>query len=318
YSDSGRSPAALTAAMFLVAGDLNIDVTTTAPLLSSFGKEAPAGITLSFGGQGGNVAYFLRCLGEPVRLIGALGRDEAGHLYRRRLEALGITFDGWTDETPTGMVSVVQEAGGYHMYRQRGANAVPDAGRFEAFLTAALAASSKEPTCLFVSGYTLPGAGYAEVLTRRLANRPASRLVTAMDPASVEAMREAGRDVVLETAHLFDWFLPNQEEAAWLAGSADPAVSAGTLSRLTGHSTVVKRGAMGAVMCHRGQAIEVDGVHIPEVDVTGAGDAFAAAFLSSLVAHQDPTAALATAVHFSAAKVALSGSQPESLRGLAL
>jgi sugar/nucleoside kinase (ribokinase family) len=304
--------------MFFVAGDLNIDVTTSAPALSSFGKEAPAGITLSFGGQGGNVAYFLRCLGEPVRLFGAFGGDQAGQLYRRRLEALGITFDGWTVEMPTGMVSVVQEAGGYHMYRQRGANAVPDAGRFEAFLMAALAAGAKEPTCLFVSGYALPGAGYAEVLSRLLANRPASRLVTAMDPASIEAMREAGRGTVLEAARLFDWFLPNQEETAWLAGTADPAVSAGTLSRLTGRSTVVKRGAQGAVLCHGREVVEKDGVHVPELDVTGAGDAFASAFLSSLAAHQDPTAALAAAVRFSAAKVALGGSQPDSLRRIAL
>jgi ribokinase len=304
--------------MFFVAGDLNIDVTTTAPVLSSSGKEAPAGITLSFGGQGGNVAYFLRCLGEPVRLFGALGGDEAGQLYRRRLESLGIAFDGWTDEMPTGMVSVVQEAGGYHMYRQRGANAVPDAGRFEEFVTSALAAGVDDTACLFVSGYALPGAGYAEVLTRLLANRPASRLVTAMDPASVEAMREAGRDTVLEAAHLFDWFLPNQEEAAWLAGTADPAVSAGTLSRLTGRSTVVKREARGAVLCHRGEVVEEDGVHVPEADVTGAGDAFASALLRCVMDGQDPVAALAAAVQFSAAKVALSGSQPESLRGFVL
>jgi ribokinase len=304
--------------MFFVAGDLNIDFTTSAPVLSSSGKEAPAGITLSFGGQGGNVAYFLRCLGEPVRLFGALGGDQAGQLYRRHLEALGITFDGWTVETPTGMVSVVQEAGGYHMYRQRGANAIPDAGRFEEFVASALAAGVDDTACLFVSGYALPGAGYAEVLTRLLANRPASRLVTAMDPASVEAMREAGRDTVLEAAHLFDWFLPNQEEAVWLTGTADPAVSAGTLSRLKGCSTVVKRGARGAVLCHRGEVVEADGVHVPEVDVTGAGDAFASAFLSSLVARQDPTAALAAAVRFSGAKVALSGSQPDSLRGFVL
>jgi ribokinase len=304
--------------MFFVAGDLNIDVTTSAPALSSSGKEAPAAITLSFGGQGGNVAYFLRCLGEPVRLFGTLGGDQAGQLYRRRLEASGIAFDGWTVEMPTGMVSVVQEAGGYHMYRQRGANAVPDAGRFEEFVASALAASAKQPTCLFVSGYALPGAGYAEVLTRLLANCPASRLVTAMDPASIEAMREAGWRTVLEAARRFDWFLPNQEEAAWLAGTDDPVTSAGTLSRLTGRPTVIKRGARGAVLCHRGEVVEEDGVHVPELDVTGAGDAFASAFLSSLVAHQNPKAALADAVHFSAAKVALSGSQPDSLRGFVL
>lgn len=45
--------------MFYVTGDLNIDVTTSAPALSPAGKEAQARITLSCSGQGGNVAWFL-------------------------------------------------------------------------------------------------------------------------------------------------------------------------------------------------------------------------------------------------------------------
>ena len=60
------------AAAFFVAGDLNLDTTTIVPAPARSGKETQARIGLSFGGQGGNVAFFLRCLGEPVRLFGML------------------------------------------------------------------------------------------------------------------------------------------------------------------------------------------------------------------------------------------------------
>jgi sugar/nucleoside kinase (ribokinase family) len=49
--------------------------------------------------------------------------------------------------------------------------------------------------------------------------------------------------------------------------------------------------------------------------VTGAGDSFAAAFLSALASKSDSQAALDAAVRFSAAKVQLAGTQPLELLG---
>ncbi len=296
--------------MFFVTGDLNIDATTVAPTLSPSGKEAQASIMLSFGGQGGNVAFFLHCLGQPVRLFGALGTDAAGDLYMTHLMRLGITFAGSRIDTPTGMVSVVQEAGSYHMYRQRGANASVDPEAFSHFVYGAFTTPSD---VLFVSGYSLLDEGCRLVLEAVLTASIPGRPLIAMDPSSIDAMKRLGRDAVLSTARLCDYFLPNEEEACWLAQQANATKAAAGLHASTGVTVVVKIGSGGALLCDDKGIITAPGIALTPVDVTGAGDSFAAAFLSALAVNSDARAALEAAVRFSAAKVQLAGTQPLEL-----
>jgi sugar/nucleoside kinase (ribokinase family) len=296
--------------MVFVTGDLNIDATTVAPTLSPSGKEAQARILLSCGGQGGNVAFFLTCLGQPVQLFGTLGNDVAGDLYLAHLARLGITFAGDRVDAPTGMVSVVQEAGSYHMYRQRGANTAVDPAEFARFVASACEAPGN---VLFVSGYSLLDDGCRLALEALLTSSIPERPLIAMDPASIDAMNAMGRDAVLAAARLCDYVLPNEEEVCWLAQESDACKAAEALRGSTGATVVVKLGAGGALLCGSGGIITTRGVALTPVDVTGAGDSFAAGFLSALVANSDHQAALDAAVRFSVAKVQLAGTQPLEL-----
>jgi ribokinase len=298
--------------MFFVTGDLNIDATTVAPTLSPSGKEAPADIMLSCGGQGGNVAFFLRCCDQPVQLFGTLGTDAAGDLYVLRLARLGIAYAGDRVDTPTGMVSVVQEAGSYHMYRRRRANTAADPAAFARFVRSACKTTGD---FLFVSGYSLLDEGCRAALQAVLTSSAPARPVVAMDPASIDAMNSMGRDAVLAAARCCDYLLPNEEEACWLAQEEDPMDAASILHRSTRRTIVVKLGARGALLCSDGGIITTPGVPLTPVDVTGAGDSFTAAFLSALASKSDPQAALDAAVRFSAAKVQLAGTQPLELLG---
>jgi sugar/nucleoside kinase (ribokinase family) len=126
-------------------------------------------------------------------------------------------------------------------------------------------------------------------------------------------MNTMGHDAVLSAARLCDYFLPNEEEACWLSREADAAEAARILHRATGTTIVVKIGSGGALLCSNKGIITMPGVALTPVDVTGAGDSFAAAFLSALVTNSDPLAALMAAVRFSAAKVQLAGTQPLEL-----
>jgi sugar/nucleoside kinase (ribokinase family) len=298
--------------MFFVTGDLNIDATTVAPILSPSGKEAQADIMLSCGGQGGNVAFFLRCQGRPVQLFGALGTDVAGDLYVSHMAHLGIAYAGDRVDIPTGMVSVVQEAGSYHMYRQRGANAAVDSAAFTRFVRSACKAAGD---FLFVSGYSLLDEGCRAALEAVLTSSVPPRPIVVMDPASIDAMNAMGRDAVLAAARCCDYLLPNEEEACWLAQKADAMEAARVLHRSTGSTIVVKLGARGALLCSDAGITTAPGVALTPVDVTGAGDSFAAAFLSALATGAGPQAALGSAVRFSAAKVRLHGTQPKELLG---
>jgi sugar/nucleoside kinase (ribokinase family) len=134
-----------------------------------------------------------------------------------------------------------------------------------------------------------------------------------MDPASIDAMQSIGRSAVLAAARLCDYVLPNQEEACWLAQESDACTAAEALHCATGATVAVKLGAGGALLCGDGGIITTPGVVLTPVDVTGAGDSFAAAFLSALAANSDHQAALDAAVRFSAAKVQLAGTQPLEL-----
>ena len=298
--------------MFFVTGDLNIDTTTVAPALSPSGKEAQANIMLSCGGQGGNVAFFLRCLDRPVQLFGTLGTDVAGDLYAVRLARLGIGYAGDRVNAPTGMVSVVQEAGSYHMYRQRGVNTASDSAAFARFVRSACKAAGN---FLFVSGYSLIEEGCQAALGALLTDSAPARPVVAMDPASIDAMNSIGRDAVLAAARCCDYLLPNEEEACWLAQKADAREAAGILHQSTGAIIVVKLGARGALLCSDEGTITAPGVALTPVDVTGAGDSFAAAFLSANADGKPDETALREAVLFSATKVCLHGTQPEELLG---
>ena len=298
--------------MFFVTGDLNIDATTVAPALSPSGKEAQADIMLSCGGQGGNVAFFLRCLGQPVQLFGTLGNDAAGDLYATRMARLGIAYAGGRVDLPTGMVSVIQEAGSYHMYRQRGANTAVNPAAFAHFVRSACEAAAD---VLFVSGYSLLNQGCRAAFEAVLTSSVPARPLVAMDPASIDAMNTMGRGAVLAAARSCDYLLPNEEEACWLAQEADAKDAASILHQSTAAAVVVKLGLGGALLCSDEGIVTTPGVAVTPVDVTGAGDSFAAAFLSALVSTPDPLAALTAAVRFSAAKVQLAGTQPLGLLG---
>ena len=296
--------------MFYVTGDLNIDAATVAPALSLSGKEAQARIVISCGGQGGNVAWFLAGLGQPVQLFGTLGHDLAGDLYLAHLNHCGITFAGDRVDVPTGMVSVVEEAGTYHMYRQRGANCAANPVRLSGFLRGAVTAPA---SCLFISGYSLLDDGCAAQITSIVAERNRAGTVVALDPASIDAMQSMGRDAVLEAARGCDYLLPNCEEACWLAQEFDVESAAHMLHRQTRATVVVKLGDQGAMCCSRDQVLHAPGIAVSAVDVTGAGDSFAAAFLLARMSGMEDQVALDAAVAFSAAKVQFVGTQPPEL-----
>jgi ribokinase len=298
--------------MFFVTGDLNIDTTTVAPTLSPSGKEAQADIMLSCGGQGGNVAFFLRCLGRPVQLFGTLGTDVAGDLYVSHVARLGIAYAGDRVDVSTGLVSVVQEAGSYHMYRQRGANATVDPAAFGRFICSACKGNGD---FLFVSGYSLLDEGCRMALGTVLTSSVPARPVVVMDPASIDAMNAMGRDAVLAAARCCDYLLPNEEEACWLAQQTDAREAARVLHQSTGATAVVKLGARGALLCSDQGIVMAPGAVLTPVDVTGAGDSFAAAFLSELASTSDPVTPLKAAVRFSGAKIQLAGTQPLELLG---
>jgi len=160
-----------------------------------------------------------------------------------------------------------------------------------------------------VSGYTLldETSRPAGLMALQLARG----LPTSVDAASATPLRSAGR--------FLDWIadagllLANLDEARVLASTMDGSASAeevaSALSR-TVPEVVVKLGAGGAVWAGGGDVRTVPAHPATVVDTTGAGDAFAAGFISARVAGAQLDGALAQAVRLGASAVGLVGGRP--------
>ena len=73
-----------------VVGGINMDITGTADARLILGDSNPGHVSLSLGGVGRNIAENLIRLGQSVRMITALGDDDAATRIRSSCDALGL------------------------------------------------------------------------------------------------------------------------------------------------------------------------------------------------------------------------------------
>ena len=81
-----------------------------------------------------------------------------------------------------------------------------------------------------------------------------------------------------------DLLLPTAGEAQAITGEADENSAAQKLALKPGAVTVLKRGPAGCSIYQQDKKIDVSGFSVTEIDPTGAGDCFSAAFIAGLEA----------------------------------
>jgi sugar/nucleoside kinase (ribokinase family) len=110
-------------------------------------------------------------------------------------------------------------------------------------------------------------------------------IAVSVDVSSTAILTEVGTDEVLRR-------LASASPTVVFANE-DEAAALGIVGPVAGALTVVKRGASSALIhCPDGTLFEVDALPVPGVnDTTGAGDAFAAGFLTEPGWVDDPRAA---------------------------
>jgi sugar/nucleoside kinase (ribokinase family) len=131
-----------------------------------------------------------------------------------------------------------------------------------------------------------------------------------IDPSSTGPLAETGTNAFLEWTRGASLCFPNLDEGRLLTGETNERAVAGKLLQwYTG--VALKLGPRGALWAASGQPMlyqpaEEAGV----IDTTGAGDAFAAGFLSSWLRNMPPEKALAEAVRVGAMAVGMAGGRP--------
>jgi 2-dehydro-3-deoxygluconokinase len=267
-------------------------------------------VNLSVAGSEGNVAIGLARLGVPVRFAGRVGADELGTLVLRtlRAEAVDVSACHPDPDAPTGLFLLEPGPGGRSraIYHRRGSAG----SRFSA--ADADAAWAPDVDLLVVSGITPALSPEAREATERLIGLardtgvPVAFLVNHRN-ALWSAAEEAAR-VLWPLAAQATVVLASESELALIgAPGASEDETAASLHAEGVAEVVVTRGAAGATCWAGEEKFKQNAVPVTAVDTVGAGDAFAAGYLTSRRLGRPVSERLATGARVAAFAVATSG-----------
>jgi sugar/nucleoside kinase (ribokinase family) len=293
----------------LVIGDVVTDVVALHGTPVATGTDTAADIVLRPGGSGANTASWAAHLGADARLLTRVGHD-TGEWHTAGLLRAGVRPHVRIDpDHPTAVViAMIDVTGERSMLTNRGASGHICAADWDDALLDGV-------RHLHLSGYTLfaePGLELARIAMRAACRRGVTMSV---DPASAGFLRRFGPDRFLKETAPAGIVIPNRDEALLLTGGVGGDLSGETaaeaLSRLYG-TAVVKLGSRGALLARGGRVIARTPAERTEViDSTGAGDAFAAGFLTALLSGKNSEEALVSGCRAGAEAVAQVGGRPQ-------
>ena len=243
-------------------------------------------LVLGVAGAELNVAIGVARLGGDVAWCGRVGDDEIGALVVATLRASAGSWGG----RPT-----------YHRTDGPGARLRPDD-----VPDAALA----EATVLHVTGITPALSDGARATVRAAMERArAAGLAVSLDVNHRPALwaAAAARPVLEELVALAGHVFVGEDEAEALDWGGDAGAIGAHLAGLSPGTVIVKRSERGAVAFDGGRALEVPAAPTTVVDMHGAGDAFAAGYLTGLLGGAPLEARLATGAACAACVIARRG-----------
>jgi sugar/nucleoside kinase (ribokinase family) len=296
---------------FFCLGDLMVDVVARlfGPLAE--GSDSPGVISYVGGGSAANTAAWLTRVAETAVFVGAIGDDAAGQGQVESLHRLGVDVRFRVDRTrPTGTCLVLVAPTGERTM-------VPDPGANLALLEHDVPVDEfREGDHLHVSGYALLRDS-RDAAVHALATATAAGLSVSVGAASSAPLAQLGPESFLTMLPGRVLLFANEREAAVLVGEHAAEPSAGDLARhlaAPGREVVVTAGS-GIAAWSDGESVETlaaEPLDRPELDTTGAGDAFAAGFLAARARGAVPAVCLRDGHALAAAACRTTGGRPET------
>lgn len=259
----------------VVVGSLNLDYVASVRQLPRAGETVSANaLAHRFGGKGANQAVAAARLGARVSLIGCVGKDETGRMYRQRLRSEGVDMValGTNPFAPTGIALIAVDAAGENsIVVCPGANGELDPAtvcRHRALIASA--------NTLLLQ-WEVPQSSILESI--RIANSAGVAVV--MNPSPFHQGFPWGR-------YEIDVLIVNGSEAHSILG-----LTSGTLHRQLNELRIqlgrkrcrwliVTRGPRATRVVSGKEYFEVPTLRVSPVDTVGAGDAFAGALATRL------------------------------------
>ncbi|MEY3561368.1 MAG: hypothetical protein RL068_520 [Actinomycetota bacterium] len=284
----------------LVIGDLINDIVVNALAPTRPDTDTHARIEVKPGGSAANFACWLASLGVETTLASRVAAADVTAITAD-LATWNVAAALQADENePTGAIVVLVEGNLRTFYTQRGANAKLQLDQLPAFSGFDL---------VYISGYTIASQPDPEVFRRFISQLQAAGVQVAVDPGSAGFIADYSPVRFLEAVHGVDYLFPSLAEGRLLSGEDQPEIIAKFFSQRARH-TVLTMGDQGAIHCHNDQLNFGQALESVVVDPIGAGDAFAAGFLATILEGQDSSNALQVGLKLGAKAVGIAGGRP--------
>ena len=276
----------------LVIGDALIDNQYFVGAMPKSGQdEKIIDYRKSAGGSAANTAIALATCGVKTYFCASVGDDEDGQIFLSNFQKSNVDTSLVQQKGKTGFtVAIIDSDGERTMlsYRDASASAMQ--------VTSALAGRIKKVSMVLLSGYMLTEPMQAAFVTAvaKVVNESGGQV--ALDPSPV--IGKVSKAVLSEVLALTDVLLPNESELKVIekkVGEVDvPCVA-------------VKMGSEGARLMYDIAEYTQPAVKVDIVDTTGAGDAFNAGLIASMLDGDPPQKWLKKGVMMAAAVVAQKG-----------
>lgn len=293
--------------MIVVIGSINMDLVLRVPRMPLPGETLTGGAFRTIpGGKGANQAVACARMsgkveagGQQVAMIGCVGDDAFGATLRAALVGDGI-IDSHITTLPgvaSGIASILVD--------DNGQNSIVIAGGANDLLSPAHIDAAKALI------------EQADIVVLQL-ETPMDTVVHA-----IKLARSLGKTVVLNPApaaslpdgvlELVDYLIPNEIEAAMLAGvapdSTDIAALAAALQKQGSDNVIITLGAKGVHAALYGGDTTFPAEAVQAVDTTAAGDTFIGGFVAGLASGMDEAEAIGQGQRAAAWSVTKPGAQ---------
>jgi ribokinase len=262
---------------FYCLGDLMVDVVARLFGPLEEGSDSPGVISYVGGGSAANTAAWLTRVGVDSVFVGMIGDDPAGQGQLESLHALGVDVRFRVDRIrPTGTCLVLVAPTGERTM-------VPDPGANLSLM------EHDVPTDEFRAGDHLHVSGYAllrdsrDAAVHAMKAARASGMTISVGAASSAPLAMAGPEVFLGLLPDGVLLFANESEASVLTGASGSSADLARALAGPGRQAVVTAGSGEAAWSDGSEVttLAAEPLGRPELDTTGAGDAFAAGFLAA-------------------------------------
>jgi fructokinase len=262
----------------------------------------------ALGGAPFNFTFHCHQLGHAAVIVSRVGDDDLGREIRRILAGHGLAnaFVQTDDAARTGVVGVELSPGGQPSYTIH-----PGAWDLLAWEEGLATLLRQARAVCF--GTLIQRNSVARDTVRR-ALRAAGGALLVYDVNLRQDFYD--REVIEESLRASRWVKLNDSELAvlkelfGLSGENEDAVAADLLSRFGVELVAVTRGAAGCLVRTRDEVVEEAGVPVRVVDTVGAGDAFTAALVCSVLEGKSVAESARFANRFAACVAGRAGGTP--------